>query len=56
MSSGAKAAFRQALGLPHEEHIYVLVVNRQGDVLWRTEGAFAPEKGESLAAAVRGER
>ena len=51
-----KAAFRQALELPHEEDIYVLVVNRQGDVLWRTEGAFAPDKGDSLAAAVRGER
>jgi len=51
-----KAAFRQALGLPHEEDIYVLLVDREGNVLWRAEGAFTPEKGESLAAVLRGER
>jgi len=48
-----KAAFRQALELPHEEDIYVLLVDRQGSVLWRTEGAFTPEKGESLATTVQ---
>ena len=47
-----KAAFRQALELPHEEDIYVLLVDRQGNVLWRTEGEFTPEKGESLATTV----
>jgi len=51
-----KAAFRQALGLPHEEDIYVLLVDREGNVLWRAEGAFTPEKGESLAAVLRDER
>jgi predicted transcriptional regulator len=51
-----KAAFRQALELPHEEDIYVLLVDREGNVLWRAEGAFTPEKGESLAAVLRGER
>jgi len=51
-----KAAFRQALGLPHEEDIYVLLVDREGNVLWRAEGIFTPEKGESLAAALRRER
>jgi len=51
-----KAAFRQALELPHEEDIYVLLVDRQGNVLWRTEGEFMPEKGESLATTVHRER
>ena len=51
-----KPAFRRALELPHEEDIYVLLVDREGRVLWRAEGAFTPEKGESLAAALRGER
>lgn len=51
-----KAAFRQALELPHEEDIYVLLVDRQGNVLWRTEGEFTPEKGESLATTVHSER
>ena len=51
-----KPAFRRALELPHEEDIYVLLVDREGKVFWRAEGAFAPEKGESLAAALGGER
>jgi hypothetical protein len=49
-----KNAFREAIQLPGEDDIYVLLLNRQGRVLWRAEGAFTPEKGESLAAAVRG--
>jgi hypothetical protein len=48
-----KAVFRQTLGLPHEEDIYVLLVDRQGRVLWRSQGAFTPEKGEALAQAVQ---
>ena len=50
-----KDAFRQALQLPGEDDIHVLLTDRQGRVLWRTEGAFTPEKGESLAAALRRE-
>lgn len=49
-----KNEFRQALQLPREDNIYVLLLDRQGKVLWRAEGALTPEKGESLAAAVRG--
>jgi hypothetical protein len=44
-----KDEFRQALQLPHEDHIYVLLLDRRGQVLWQAEGDFAPEKGESLA-------
>ena len=43
-----KDEFRQALQLPHEDHIYVLLLDHQGQVLWRAEGAFTPEKGGSL--------
>lgn len=50
-----KKAFREKLQLPGEDDIYALLLDRQGTVLWRAEGAFAPEKGASLAAAVRGE-
>jgi len=49
-----KNVFRQALQLPREDDIYVLLLDRLGVVLWRAEGAFTPEKGESLSAAVRG--
>lgn len=46
-----KKAFREALNLPHEEDIYVLVVNRQGNVLWQTAGAHTAEKAASLLSA-----
>ncbi|MFC2015386.1 hypothetical protein ACFLUM_00440 [Chloroflexota bacterium] len=49
-----KATFREALQLPGEDDIHVLLLGRQGRVLWRAEGVFTPEKGDSLAAAVRG--
>jgi hypothetical protein len=48
-----KNAFREALQLTGEDDIYLLLLDRQGRVLWQAEGAFTPEKGESLAAAVR---
>jgi hypothetical protein len=51
-----KRAFREALQLSGEENIYALLLDRQGRVLWQAEGSFTPEKGESLAAAVRKRR
>ena len=51
-----KVAFRSALELPGEEDIYVLLVDRQGGVLWRAQGSFTPEKGDSLDAAIQGAR
>ncbi len=48
-----KDAFRAALDLPDEDNIYVLLLDRQGRVLWRAEGAFTPDKGESLAEMLR---
>ena len=47
-----KQAFRQALDLPHERDIYILIVDREGNVVWRTEGAFTPEKGEALTRTI----
>jgi hypothetical protein len=49
-----KVAFREALDLPAEENIYILLLDRQGAVLWRAEGAFTPEAGESLLEVLRG--
>lgn len=48
-----KEEFRSALGLPDESTIYLLLVDRQGRILWRAQGEFTPEKGESLIAALR---
>ena len=35
-----KAAFREALDLPHEETIYILLLDRGGHVLWRGQGEY----------------
>ncbi len=48
-----KTAFRKALQLPHEDDIHVLLLDRRGQVLWRTEGPFAPVKGDSLTVALQ---
>jgi hypothetical protein len=47
-----KIAFRQALELPHEDDIYVLLVDRQGRVLWRASGPFSSDEGRSLAKSI----
>lgn len=38
-----KAEFQSALDMPDEEHIYVLVVDRQGKEFFRTRGPYSPE-------------
>lgn len=38
-----KSDFRAALKMPDEEHIYVLVVDRQGTEFFRTRGPYTPE-------------
>lgn len=47
-----KGAFREALDLPSEEDIYVLLVDNQGQVLWRVDGKLTPDKAESLRSAI----
>ena len=47
-----KDRFRQALDLANENHITILLVDRRGEVLWRTEGAYRPDTARELAAAV----
>lgn len=47
-----KERFRKAMGLPDEEHIYVLLVDRAGQVYWQTRGPYSPDKAASLLAAV----
>jgi hypothetical protein len=47
-----KGAFRRGLDIPSEETIWVLVVDRQGNVLWRTEGSYSQAKGEALLSVI----
>jgi hypothetical protein len=48
-----KAAFRHDLEMPDEDHIYALIVDRLGNVLFSTRGSYTPEAGESLRQAIR---
>ena len=47
-----KSPFRRALALPDEDRIYVLLVDREGRVHWRTEGAFDPSGAVELESTV----
>ena len=47
-----KDAYRQALDLPDEDHIYVLLIDGAGHILWRERGTFTPEKGAALEAQI----
>ena len=43
-----KRKFRMALGFPDEEHIFVLVIDSQGQVIFQTRGPRNPEAERSL--------
>ena len=49
-----KVAFRQVLGLPHEDTIYVLLVDREGHVFWRAEGEYSAQLAVELEQVVAG--
>jgi hypothetical protein len=48
-----KPSFRRALDIPHEDTIWILVLDNHGNVLWRTEGAYSQENGEALLNTIR---
>ncbi len=45
-------SFRRSLRIPTVHTIAVLLVNKQGRVLWRAEGPMTPAERASLTAAV----
>jgi predicted transcriptional regulator len=47
-----KAAFRNALQIASEHDIVVLLIDKQGHVLWRASGAMTPSDRAALTAAV----
>ena len=47
-----KASFRQALDMPDEEHIYVLLLDGDGQIVWRERGAMTSDKKAALASQV----
>lgn len=46
-----KDQFRHSLQIPDEHNIAVLLVNKQGQVLWRSSGPLTPQKRAALSAA-----
>jgi hypothetical protein len=47
-----KEAFMRSLGLPSDEHVTVLVIDREGNVLARAQGPFDETKAQSLRRTV----
>ena len=45
-------AFRQATGIPGNDEVHILLVNRAGDILWRTTGNFDDKKGAGLMQVI----
>lgn len=47
-----KQEFMQALEMPDEDHIYVLLTDQAGNVLWRARGENTVENSSSLRHAI----
>lgn len=47
-----KDGFKRSLAIEDEKSIHVMVVDRDGRVLWRTTGSFTEEKGRALEQAL----
>jgi hypothetical protein len=47
-----KKEFLRALNIPDDQTIWVLVIDQAGNVLWRSQDVFTPEKGEALRNAI----
>jgi hypothetical protein len=47
-----KLNFRKALDIANEDTIYLLVIDRNGEVCWRTDGPYSEEKGRALAGFI----
>jgi hypothetical protein len=48
-----KSAFCEALGLPNEDTIYVMLLDHEGELLWRTEGSASKKVCGTLIEQVR---
>jgi len=47
-----KTPFRESLRLRDEDRIYVLLVDREGRVFWRSEGRFTQTAGDELSRRI----
>jgi len=49
-------SFMEATDIPGKDEVHILLVNRGGDILWRTTGRFDETKGEALLGAIEANR
>ncbi len=47
-----KAKFMQSLNIPTENTIYVLLIDKNGEVIWRAAGGFTEQKLNNLNKAI----
>lgn len=47
-----KADFQKSLDMPDEEHIYVLLIDNEGNVINRLRGGFTEESGKTLSEII----
>ena len=47
-----KAPFKESLEIPTEETLYLYLVDREGNILWRESGELSDEKATSLENAI----
>jgi hypothetical protein len=48
-----KGPFREALEIPVEDTIYILLVNKKGEVIWREEGPCNVDKAKKLSDFIK---
>jgi len=51
-----KESFKSALDIPNEDDIYLFIVDRDGEILWRTNGEKTPEKANDLLQFIQNHR
>ncbi len=48
-------SFRRSLDIPGKDQVHILLVDRAGNILWRTTGDFDLDKGQALVDAIKAE-
>ena len=49
-----KDSFKSALDIPSEDDIYLFLVDREGNTLWRTSGEYTQDKANDLLNTIQG--
>ncbi len=50
-----KETFKSALNIPTEDDIYLFLINRNGEILWSSNGEYTQEKADELLTFIQNE-